>query len=63
MQFVVKRSLLVGMIPKRQVAKAEENSLGSPHNGNCSFPAGHIHGCPNKSIENNSSMRISIIFS
>ena len=62
MQIVVKRSLLVGMIPKRQVARAEENSLGSPHNGNCSFPSGHICRCPNKSVENNPPMRTNIYF-
>ena len=57
---MAKRSLLVGMIPKRQVAKAEETSLGSPHNGNHLFPSCHIYRCTNKSTEENPPMRNNI---
>ena len=51
MLIVAKRSLLVGMIPKRQVVTAEETFLGPLHNGNymCRYPT--------KSIEENPPMR------
>ena len=59
MLIVAKRSLLVGMIPKRQVVTAEETFLGSPHNGNY-FPFNYLYRCPNKSIEENPPMKNNI---